>query len=102
MPVQWKVSSMERQLADGTVNVVHWRASLEEDGFFQDTYGSVSLTRDETSPPFVPYENLTESTVIEWVKEALGAENVTALEAGLVNAINLKKNPVSASGVPWN
>jgi hypothetical protein len=49
----------------------------------------------------VPYSELTESAVVEWVKASLGAEGVAAVDAALAQNIELQKNPVQATGTPW-
>lgn len=38
--------------------------------------GTVELTFDPSSDSFIPYDDLTEETVIEWVKSALGIEKI--------------------------
>lgn len=38
--------------------------------------GSVDITFDPESETFIPYEDLTETIVIEWVKAALGTERI--------------------------
>ena len=48
-----------------------------------------------------PYEQLTEAQVIGWVKEAIGAETVAALEANVAAQIAAAKAPVVTAGVPW-
>jgi len=103
----WKVANLERNVADGKVNTVHYTVNAMSDtvdpnsesgGFYSaGAYGSLGFDGDVTTP----FENLTEEVVVGWVKEQFGAEKVAEIEAALQNQIDLKITPVSAAGVPW-
>lgn len=65
-------------------------------------YGSVGITLDEGSN-FTPYADLTEAQVIEWVQDALGAEQVAAYEANVAQQIANQINPpVVTPPLPWS
>jgi hypothetical protein len=50
----------------------------------------------------IPYADLTEDTVIGWIKEALGGdEKVSEIEAALQAQIDEQRAPSKAAGVPW-
>ena len=53
----------------------------------------------QSGDTFVPYDQLTQEQVIGWVKESLGADTVTSLEAGLDAQIAAQKQV--ALGMPW-
>jgi hypothetical protein len=92
-----------RQLPSGVVTTLHWRATKVEDNYVASAYSEINVpTKDPSDPTFIPFEQLTESEVINWVLTAMGEEKVSALEANLVAQIEAQKNPVSATGVPWN
>ena len=93
----WKISSLDRNTADGFVTTAHWTCSDVDGEFSGSVYGSVGLTGELTTP----YEQLTEAQVIGWVKEAIGAETVAAHEANVAAQIAAAKAPVTASGTPW-
>lgn len=100
--MQWTISQLERTLPDGVVMTAHWRVSDSDGNAHGTAYGTVSFpSKDPADPTFVPYEQLTEAQVIEWVKDAMGAEQVAAHEASVAAQIDAQKNPVSAAGVPW-
>lgn len=93
-----KIIQMERTLPDGVVTLAHWTASeTSEDGFHGYTYGSVSL--DPPGEDVIPYEDLTEDQVRDWVTSKM---DLVGIQAILDNQIESQRNPVSASGVPWN
>ena len=94
----WEVNTLERELADGYVKKVIYRVKgmdgSEEKA--RDT-GEVNLEKPKT---LIPYNKLTESKVLEWVKTKLGTDVVTAIEKALEDEIALINTPVTASGKP--
>jgi len=63
---------------DNGVVTAHWRVSAEDGDYSASSYGTCGFTPDPTSDDFVPFEDLTEAMVIEWVK---GSLDVDAIEA---------------------
>jgi len=77
----WQVNTLQRELSDGYVNKVIYRADL------------------------------TESTVLGWVKAKLNEEKdadgktidkVAAIEAAVENGVNEQKTPTTGVGKPWS
>ena len=95
----WEVNTLERELADGYVKKVIYRVKgmdgSEEKA--RDT-GEVNLEKPKT---LIPYNKLTESKVLEWVKTKLGTDEVAAIEKSLEDEIALINTPVTATGKPW-
>lgn len=100
MTTTWTISTLDRNTADGFVTTVHWTASQTDGDFTASTYSTVSFTQED-GINYVPYADLTEAAVIEWVKGSLGAEGVAAVDAALAANIASQKAPVQASGLPW-
>lgn len=96
----FKISTLDRDTADGFVQTVHWKASQVDGDFTASTYSTVSFTKED-GINYVPYEQLTEAQVIEWVKASLGEEGVAAVDAALAANIADQKAPKVAAGVPW-
>jgi hypothetical protein len=100
--MNWTISSLDSTLPDGCVTIAHWRVSKTDGAASGSVYGTISLPhKDHTDPTFIPYQDLTEAQVIQWVQDAMGAETVAAHEAAVQAQIDAQLNPVSASGVPW-
>ena len=93
----WKIVNMERDVSTGFVNNVHWICSDADGEFSGSTYGSLGLSGELT----IPYEDLTEATVIGWVKASMGEETVAATEAAVAAQIAEAKEPKVAIGTPW-
>ena len=101
MTTTFKISQMDRNTADGFVNTVHWTASQVDGEHTASTYSTASFTKED-GINYVPYEQLTETAVIEWVKASLGEEGVAAVDAALAANIADQKAPKTATGTPWN
>lgn len=97
----WKISNLDRDTSDGFVRVVHWNASQVDGDFTASTYSTVSFTKED-GINYVPYAELTEAAVVEWVKGSLGAEGVAAVDAALAANIAEQKSPKVATGTPWS
>ena len=95
------INTLERDTADGFVNVVHWTASQVDGEFSAGSYGTISFTKED-GINYVPYESLTEAQVIDWVKGSMGEEWRDALEDALAANIAEQKAPKKASGTPWS
>jgi len=98
--IEFKIANMERRSSDGYVTTVHWTASKTVDGFVASSYGSLGLS-DTESETFIPFEDLTEEIVIDWVKDKLGEETLAAMELAYDNNIAMQQNPPVVSGTPW-
>jgi len=94
----WKISDLERTTADGKVNVVHYTINAEDGTYSSGAYGSLGFDGDVTTP----YADLTEEIVVGWVKDQLGAEKVTEIEAALQGQLDEQAAPTKANGTPWS
>lgn len=100
--MNWKISQLERTLPECCVTTAHWRVSASDGNASGTVYGTISFPhKDHDDPTFIPYEDITEAQVIQWVKDEMGAEQVAAHEASVAAQIDRQKNPTSAAGVPW-
>ncbi len=91
----WSINTMERDVATGYVSVVHWNATAVDGEHTASAYATVSWAE---GTPAIPYNSLTEATVLNWVWESVDKE---ATESALAAQIALLKNPVKSTGVPW-
>jgi hypothetical protein len=94
----WTIAQLERNADDNGVVTAHWRVSAEDGEYTASSYGTCSWTPEPSTEGFVPFENLTEAMVIEWVKDSL---DVDAIEAGLTAQIEEQKAPKVIAGTPW-
>ena len=76
------VYTQEHNGHEGVIYNVHWRVSKGEGDLSASSYGTQSLNTEELEN-FTPLADVTEAMVQGWVEAALGADEVTALKAGL-------------------
>ncbi len=90
------IANLERNTDGDVVTTVHWVATKVDGEATASVYSSMAV---EPSDTFVPFANLTEETVVNWVKEKLDLES---LEVSLDAQIAEQKQPTKASGLPWD
>jgi len=96
---KWEINTLERELADGYVKKVIYRViGLDGSEEKARATGEVELAKPDT---LVPYKDLTESTVLGWVKTKLGTDATASIEKSLEDEIALINTPVEATGKPW-
>jgi hypothetical protein len=97
MTTTWNISQLDRQTSDGFVITAHWQATAVDGDYSASIYATCSWS-DGT--PTIPYDQLTQETVLGWIW-ANGVDK-DVVEASLEAQIEAKKNPTTATGVPWS
>ena len=104
----WNVSTVDTYpTLDGNADVVynvHWRLTAEDDAnqdadgnnWTATVYGTQDVDTSDLSS-FTAFADLTSSDVQGWVEAAMGADEVTALKAGLDAQIALLITPTSVT-----
>jgi hypothetical protein len=95
----WKIAQLERQTEDGFVFTVHYTVNADDGTYTSGAYGSLGLERPDN---LIPFSQLTEEIVVNWVKEQFGEEKVIEIEAALQAQLDEQRNPSKAVGVPWS
>lgn len=95
----WAIANLERETNDGYVFTAHYTISANDGTYASSAYGSLGFERPEGE--LIPYADLTEDIVIQWVKDKFGDEKVTEIEAALQAQLDEQRNPSKAGGLPW-
>jgi hypothetical protein len=95
MKITWHINNLEHRLSDGFVTVAHWTVSAQDNGASASSYGTCNW---QDGKPVVPYEALTEATVLSWVWDSVDKQSI---ESKLTDRINEQLNPTQANGLPW-
>ena len=81
----------------------HWRltATSEEvdtngNPYVASIYGTQVISTDDISD-FIPFADLTNATITEWVETTMGEEKVTEMKSNLDNKIESLINPTSVT-----
>ena len=105
MKTTTKIVGLKRKPSSGLVIEVTYIIKFELEGETDRHVGSVTLEGDETLETFVPFEELTEAIVLDWVKTTVGEEKITEIkteaETRLEDRIEKKTNPEFLVGTPW-
>ena len=92
----WVITQTDYETANGFITTAHWQATAVDGDYTASIYSTSSWA---SGTPVIPYASVTMAEVLDWVW-ANGVDK-TATEAALAQNIELQKNPVTASGVPW-
>jgi len=93
--ITWNISQLDRQTADGFVTTAHWQANATDGDYSASVISTCSWSEGTAT---IAYADLTKDAVLAWVWESVDKD---AVEASLAAQIELQKNPVTATGVPW-
>ncbi len=93
--ITWNISQLDRQTSDGFVTTAHWQANATDGDYSASVISTCSWSEGTAT---IPYASLTKDAVLAWVWESVDKD---ATEASLLAQIELQKNPVTATGVPW-
>ena len=96
MSATWKITQCDRLTSDGFITCAHWTASAVDGEYSASIYSTCSW---QAGTPSIPYDQVTEQEVLGWCWSSGVDKNAT--EAALAAQIELQKNPVTATGVPW-
>ena len=96
---EWIIHQCNRNLADGGITTIHWRANAKDGDYAATNYGVTSHAPDPTSETWIKYEDVKLADALGWVQAKV---NKTDVEASLASQIELKKNPVTGTGLPWS
>jgi hypothetical protein len=102
---EWEVTSMKVINTDSLNNVViqtYWKKTgTDEDGNEGVFIGATPLSSSVDSENFVPFEQLTQEIVIDWIKDALNDVDQEHVDQQILKQINEKKNPMTELPLPW-
>lgn len=99
--ITWNIDNLVRTVPDNVVTTVCCVVTMTEDGYTEKTVFAQPVPyKDPTDPSFVPFDNLNEGQVVQWVQERLGPVRIAQIEKGLEQNIN-KQKVQTAEGLPW-
>jgi hypothetical protein len=103
----WNVTALYTETVDGEQNYVVI-ANYEVtgvDGTYSAFLSNIARFSTASVTPFIPYADLTEDTVIDWIQQDLGPDGVSNLEACIQGQINSQINPPTVpvnTPLPWS
>lgn len=96
MTTTWTITQTDYLTSDGFITTAHWTATAVDGDYTASVYSTCSWS---VGTPTIPYADVTMQEVLDWCWTS-GVDK-DATEAALAAQIELQKNPVTATGVPW-
>ena len=94
---------VEQNAEADVVYNVHWivtgtsdELDPQDNPYSATSIGTQTLDTSEITN-FIPFDQVTNAEVVAWTQDAMGAEQVTAIETGIANQIALLIAPVSVT-----
>ena len=97
MTIVWTITQTNYETSNGFITTAHWTATATDGDYSASVYSTCSW---QPGTPTIPYDSVTMQEVLDWCW-ASGVDK-DATEASLLAQIELQKNPVTATGVPWS
>ena len=97
MTTTWTITQTNYETANGFITTAHWTATAVDEGYTASIWSTCSW---QPGTPTIPYDSVTMQEVLDWCWTS-GVDK-DATEASLLAQIELQKNPVTATGVPWS
>jgi hypothetical protein len=98
--LEFKTTKMDRFLENDFVCNVYYTISKKENSYVASIESTVSFVNQQEKT-LIPYSDLTEEIVIDWVKNSIGADSLNEIDLFLTNNIVDQKTPKIISNVPW-
>lgn len=99
--MQWNVFNMIRTVPEGVVEMVCCVVSKAEGNYSVTARLNQKVPyKSPSDPGFIPFDQLTEAQVVQWVQEQLGTDRIDQIEKGLQQTINQQKIQ-TIEGLPW-
>ena len=91
----WIVTQLLTETIEGNENyvVIAHCETIGVDGEFSATVPNVIQFSTESVSEFIPYADLTEAIVVDWIKETLGVDGVLSIEESIQGQIDSLINP---------
>lgn len=84
---------------EGETNVVynvHWVVNGTKEDYSVTSIGTQIVTLNPETE-FIPFDELTNEIIVDWTKEAMGEEQVEAIEGSIASQIDELENPTSVT-----
>lgn len=99
----WKIDALDCKTSDGNLQDViitsHYRVTAVDGNYSASAYSTIQMHEPDPNN-FIPFDEITQEQAIQWTKDALGAETVTAYESSLEKQIEEQKAPTIITKVP--
>ena len=102
----WAVTSLYTETVNDEIDyvVIANYTVIGVDDTYSAELSNIARFSTASVSPFIPYAELTEDIVIDWIQQELGPDGVSNLEACIQGQINSQINPPTVpvnTPLPW-
>ena len=105
MTTNWQIVDLKRKPDTGLVFEITYIINFTHLEKEDRHVGMIELAGDPLSESFIPFNELTEETVLQWVKDSLGEERITTIttdiQTRIEELVERENNPTFLQGFPW-
>jgi hypothetical protein len=98
MQLTWKILNLEREVLTGIVRNAKWVVTAEHNGLSSSNNGHTGFYAEIAA---IPYEDLTEEVVLNWVWSSLGADKAR-IETTIYRNVQDREITEITLGLPWS
>lgn len=101
----WKIDNLNRNISDNVVTEVDFvlESTTQDPYFYLRKFGKINITGSISDPNFIPFEDLKESEVLNWVETNINmGEWEAEISASLALLVDGYMEPISQEGLPEN
>jgi hypothetical protein len=98
MQITWKILGLEREVLTGIVRRASWVVTAEHKSLSSSNNGHTGFYAEIAG---IPYEDLTEEVVLNWVWSSLGADKAR-IETTISRLAEDREIAEITRGLPWS
>ena len=106
MTTTWKILDAVRVTSNGLIKKLVYKCEVQLEDIVCGKKGKIILQENYPNSNFIPFQDLTEEILLEWVKTSLGTEQVTITEITLQDKVSTiytsEKIKPTQKGLPWS
>jgi len=101
--INWTIKGLQRNISDNVVTDIRYMCEVTIDGDIRRRKGRAIINGSSTDIGFIPFEELTEEIVLEWLYTNLGDEKIKVEDelTAIITKANEIITPTKKSGTPW-
>jgi len=98
----WTINYLKRTKTDSVVTEVGYLCESDYNGIDVTQTGNLTLTGSTSDEGFIPFNNLTEETVLEWVSSNVDKTSIEAQNSSSIAELIIREEAkTEIYGTPW-
>lgn len=101
---EWKVVGLKTVNLENNENFVYqtyWTCTGTDEDGVSGTFTGATPFPQQVGEGFIPFDQLTEAIVLEWIKAVIDEQYQAHIDAQIMRQITEKKYPPQTPALPW-